>query len=134
MFKWLKNVFISEPVETEAATKSSVAQAVDKVVKEAEANTTAGKKERPSVSKRKPTDEVVPTTKTPPVSSRVQSLKSSDAVKTDAPTAKKVPTKTDLSKMTKENIEKVAREYNIELDRRMTKSNMIADFQKQIKN
>jgi len=66
-------------------------------------------------------------------SARVKALKSSDAVKANAPVAKKVPTKTALLKLTKANIESEARDHGIELDARKTKENMVADFQKAAK-
>jgi len=132
MFKWLKNVFSSEPAEIDAATKSSVAEAVDKTVKQAQAKATPGKKQRPSVSKRKKSDGVTPTDNTPKPSARVQALKSADAVKS-GPAATAVPNKTALLKMTKDKIEATGREYGVELDRRMTKANMVADFQAKMK-
>lgn len=64
-----------------------------------------------------------------PVSERVAALKSADAVK-DSPAAKKLPTKTALLKLTKANIEEKAREFDIELDKRMTKENMVQHFLK----
>lgn len=73
-----------------------------------------------------------PTKKAEP-SARVKALKSSEAVKANAPVAKKVPTKTALLKLTKANIEVEARDHGIELDARKTKENMVADFQKQAK-
>jgi hypothetical protein len=67
-----------------------------------------------------------------PVSERVAALKSSDAVKKgSAPVAKKLPTKTALLKLTKKKIEETAREYDIELDARMTKENMVGTFLKE---
>lgn len=67
-----------------------------------------------------------------PVSKRVAALKSTDAVKKDsAPVAKKLPTKTTLLKLTKKKIEETAREYDIELDARMTKENMVGTFLKE---
>ena len=74
-----------------------------------------------------------PTKKKAEPSARVKALKSSDAVKANAPVAKKVPTKTALLKLTKANIEIEARDHGIELDARKTKENMVADFQKQAK-
>ena len=65
-----------------------------------------------------------------PVSERVQALKSDDAVKS-APAAKKLPTKTALLKLTKAKIEETAREFDIELDKRMTKENMVGTFLKE---
>ena len=66
-----------------------------------------------------------------PVSERVAALKSSDAVKKgSAPAAKKLPTKTALLKLTKAAIEEKAREFDIELDKRMTKENMVGHFLK----
>jgi len=45
-----------------------------------------------------------------------------------------LPSKADLDKMTKANLEEFARvNYGIELDRRQTKANMIADLKKQHK-
>ena len=67
-----------------------------------------------------------------PVSERVAALKSTDAVKKgSAPVAKKLPTKTALLKLTKKKIEETAREYDIELDARMTKENMVGIFLKE---
>ena len=74
-----------------------------------------------------------PTKKKAEPSARVKALKSSEAVKANAPVAKKVPTKTALLKLTKANIEIEARDHGIELDARKTKENMVADFQKQAK-
>lgn len=74
-----------------------------------------------------------PTAKKAEPSARVKALKSSEAVKTNAPVAQKVPTKTALLKMTKANIETEARSFGIELDARKTKENMVADFQKTAK-
>ena len=132
MFKWLNTLFSPAPAETEAAAKSGVAKAVDKVVKEAEAKAEPGKKQRPSVSKRKKSDSVTPTDNTPKPSARVQALKSNDAVKA-GPAATAVPNKTALLKMTKDKIEQTGRQYGVELDRRMTKANMVADFQAKMK-
>ena len=39
-----------------------------------------------------------------------------------------IPTITELKKMTKAKLEELGREHGIELDRRKTKSNMIADL------
>ena len=65
-------------------------------------------------------------------SERVQALKSTEAVKADAaPAAKKLPTKTALLKLTKAKIEETAREFDIELDKRMTKENMVSTFLKE---
>lgn len=50
-----------------------------------------------------------------------------------APAPQVPPTEKDLSKLKKEEIELVGRDWGIELDRRMTKANMIKDLQKQIK-
>ena len=45
-----------------------------------------------------------------------------------------LPSKAELDKMTKANLEELARvSYGIELDRRQTKANMIADLKKQHK-
>lgn len=72
---------------------------------------------------------VTPTKPKKAVSKRVQALKSEDAVKPSAaPKAKPLPTKTTLLKMTKEKIEETARSYGIELDKRMTKNNMVQTF------
>lgn len=74
----------------------------------------------------------VPTTKKAEPSERVKALKSSEAVKTAAaPVAQKLPTKTALLKMTKGKIEETAREFDIELDKRMTKENMVSTFLKE---
>ena len=43
-----------------------------------------------------------------------------------------IPSITELKKMTKAKLQEVAREYGIELDKRKTKSNMIADFELEI--
>ena len=43
-----------------------------------------------------------------------------------------IPSITELKKMTKAKLEEVAREHGIELDKRKTKSNMIADFEVEI--
>lgn len=65
-------------------------------------------------------------------SERVQALKSTEAVKAEAaPAAKKLPTKTALLKLTKGKIEETAREFDIELDKRMTKENMVSTFLKE---
>lgn len=67
-----------------------------------------------------------------PVSERVAALKSDEAVKsTAAPVAKKLPTKTALLKLTKAKIEETAREFDVELDKRMTKENMVSTFLKE---
>jgi len=84
-------------------------------------------------AKKAPASSTTPTKKKAEPSARVQALKSSEAVKANAPVAKKVPTKTALLKLTKANIELEAREHGIELDARKTKENMVADFQKQAK-
>jgi len=80
-----------------------------------------------------PASSTTPTVKKAEPSARVKALKSSEAVKANAPVAKKVPTKTALLKLTKANIELEARDHGIELDARKTKENMVADFQKQAK-
>ncbi len=85
------------------------------------------------VAKKAPAASTTPTKKKAEPSARVKALKSSEAVKANAPVAKKVPTKTALLKLTKANIEVEAREHGIELDARKTKENMVADFQKQAK-
>lgn len=75
---------------------------------------------------------VAPAKPKAPVSERVAALKSSDAVKKgSAPVAKKLPTKTALLKLTKKKIEETAREFDIELDARMTKENMVGTFLKE---
>lgn len=84
-------------------------------------------------AKKAPASSTTPTKKKAEPSARVKALKSSEAVKANAPVAKKVPTKTALLKLTKANIEKEARDHGIELDARKTKENMVADFQKQAK-
>ena len=85
------------------------------------------------VAKKAPAASTTPTKKKAEPSARVKALKSSEAVKANAPVAKKVPTKTALLKLTKANIEAEARDHGIELDARKTKENMVADFQKQAK-
>ena len=85
------------------------------------------------VAKKAPAASTTPTAKKAEPSARVKALKSSEAVKANAPVAKKVPTKTALLKLTKANIESEARDHGIELDARKTKENMVADFQKQAK-
>lgn len=84
-------------------------------------------------AKKAPASSTTPTKKKAEPSARVKALKSSEAVKANAPVAKKVPTKTALLKLTKANIELEARDHGIELDARKTKENMVADFQKQAK-
>ena len=42
-----------------------------------------------------------------------------------------LPSDAELKKMTKAQIEEVAREVGVELDKRMTKANMIADLKSQ---
>lgn len=49
----------------------------------------------------------------------------SDVKVTEKP---KLPTKAKLTAMTKAQIEELGREFNIELDKRKTKDNMIADL------
>lgn len=46
---------------------------------------------------------------------------------------KKLPTKSKLQAMKKAAIEELAREFGVELDKRKTKDNMIADLQKEVK-
>lgn len=111
MFRWLNTLFSSAPAEI----KPVVVDVVDVVEEVAE------------------TTDVTPTTKVAEVSPRVAALKSEDAVTADAPVAVKAPTKTDLVNMTKGAIEEKAREFGIELDRRLTKDKMIASFQKSLK-
>jgi hypothetical protein len=73
-----------------------------------------------------------PAPKAAPASERVQALKSKEAVKSAAaPVAQKLPTKTALLKLTKAKIEETAREFDIELDARMTKENMVSTFLKE---
>ena len=89
---------------------------------------------KPVATKAKaPAAKTTPTEKKVEPSARVKALKSTEAVKTNAPVAQKVPTKTALLKMTKANIEAEARSFGIELDARKTKENMVADFQKTAK-
>lgn len=109
MFKWLSNIFSSVPAEI----KPVVVDVAEEVAVE--------------------TTDVTPTTKVAEVSPRVAALKSEDAVTADAPVAVKAPTKTDLVNMTKGAIEEKAREFGIELDRRLTKDKMIAGFLKSLK-
>ena len=45
-----------------------------------------------------------------------------------APEKKELPSDAILSKMTKTKLEELGREFGIELDRRKTKANMIADL------
>jgi len=54
---------------------------------------------------------------------------------TPAPKAevKKLPTKSKLSAMKKAELEELGREFGVELDKRKTKDNMIADLQKEVK-
>ena len=85
------------------------------------------------VAKKATPASTTPTAKKAEPSARVKALKSTEAVKTGAPVAQKVPTKTALLKMTKANIEAEARSFGIELDARKTKDNMVADFQKTAK-
>ena len=47
--------------------------------------------------------------------------------------AKKLPTKSKLSAMKKAELEELGREFGVELDKRKTKDNMIADLQKEAK-
>ena len=47
---------------------------------------------------------------------------------TNGEVLKKVPTEKELNRLTKVNLEKLGREYGVELDRRKTKANMIKDF------
>ena len=85
---------------------------------------------KPAVGK-SPAKAKAPAKPKAPVSERVAALKSTDAVKKgSAPVAKKLPTKTALLKLTKKKIEETAREYDIELDARMTKENMVGHFLK----
>ena len=44
-----------------------------------------------------------------------------------------LPTDKDLNKLTKVNLEKLGREHGVELDRRKTKANMIADLKEAVK-
>lgn len=46
---------------------------------------------------------------------------------------KKLPTKSKLAAMKKSEIEALGREFGVELDRRKTKNNMIADLQTEVK-
>lgn len=87
-------------------------------------NSSKSESEKPVAKKAK-----APAKPKAPVSERVAALKSADAVK-DSPAAKKLPTKTALLKLTKANIEEKAREFDIELDKRMTKENMVQHFLK----
>jgi hypothetical protein len=84
-------------------------------------------------AKEAPAASTTPTAKKAEPSARVKALKSPEAVKANAPVAKKVPTKTALLKLTKANIESEARDHGIELDARKTKESMVADFQTQAK-
>ena len=77
--------------------------------------------------------DVTPTTKVAEPSPRVAALKSEDAVTVSAPVAVKAPTKTELVNMTKSAIEEKAKEFGFDLDRRLTKDKMIAEFQKLLK-
>ena len=86
---------------------------------------------KPAVGK-SPAKAKAPAKPKAPVSERVAALKSTDAVKKgSAPVAKKLPTKTALLKLTKKKIEETAREYDIELDARMTKEDMVGTFLKE---
>jgi hypothetical protein len=89
-------------------------------------------KSKDSSVESKPAVGKVPAKPKAPVSERVAALKSSDAVKKEsAPAAQKLPTKTALLKLTKAVIEEKAREFDIELDKRMTKENMVGTFLKE---
>ncbi len=113
---------------------AGIATVVYQSQKEDSAKPAVGKvpaKKAPVAKKAAPAS-TTPTKKAEP-SARVKALKSSDAVKVNAPVAKKVPTKTALLKLTKANIEAEARDHGIELDARKTKENMVADFQKAAK-
>jgi len=46
---------------------------------------------------------------------------------------KKLPTKSKLTAMKKAELEELGREFGVELDKRKTKDNMIADLQKEVK-
>ena len=51
----------------------------------------------------------------------------------DANKPTKLPDQKNLEKLTKGQIEELGRKHGIELDKRMTKANMIADLKKQFK-
>jgi len=88
----------------------------------------------PEVAEPEVADQVTPPTRQATVSPRVWALKSPDAVPAEAaPAARKPPTKTDLVNMTKAQIEETARLFDIELDRRLTKTGMITAFQSELK-
>ena len=46
---------------------------------------------------------------------------------------KRLPTKSKLSAMKKAELEELGREFGVELDKRKTKDNMIAELQKEVK-
>ena len=87
--------------------------------------------EFPNLTGAKPVDGAVPQApgQAPPTTADALKPKTSaDAHKAAKP---KVPAKADT--MTKAQIESAARDQGVELDKRMTKANMIADWKKQLK-
>jgi hypothetical protein len=66
-------------------------------------------------------------------SSRVKALKSADAVTTTVTPVLVPPTKTEMERMSKADLEITARQFGIELDRRLTKAGMTTAFIAQLK-
>jgi hypothetical protein len=63
----------------------------------------------------------------------VVALKSADAVTTTVTPVLVPPTKTEMERMTKADLEITARQFGIELDRRFTKARMTTAFITQLK-
>jgi len=119
---------VTEPSVAPVVTAEPVTPAVEKPIKKA-----ARKPRANSAELSHPAGEVTPTQKVAKPSSRVKALKSADAVTTTVTPVLVPPTKTEMERMTKADLETTARQFGIELDRRLTKAGMTTAFIAQLK-
>lgn len=110
-----------EPVLAEPKAEAAALQAVPTASPKPKAKRTKATQSHPA-------GEVTPTKKVSKPSSRVAALKSAEAVTDATVPVITPPTKTQMERMTKENMEIEARKFGIELDRRLTKANMTTAF------
>lgn len=119
---------VTAPSVAPVVTADPVTPVVEKPTKKA-----ARKPRANSAELSHPAGEVTPTQKVAKPSSRVKALKSADAVTTTVTPVLVPPTKTEMERMTKADLEITARQFGIELDRRLTKAGMTTAFIAQLK-
>jgi hypothetical protein len=125
---------VPEPEVTEPSVAPVVtAEPATPAVAEKPTKKAARKPRANSAELSHPAGEVTPTVKVAKPSSRVKALKSADAVTTTVTPVLVPPTKTEMERMTKADLETTARQFGIELDRRLTKAGMTTAFIAQLK-